>query len=54
MYKKINAYGTVGNLGSCALVGMDGSMDWCCLSHLDSPAVFFAILDDKMAALPRA
>ncbi len=47
MYKRINDYGIIGNLVSCALVGIDGSIDWCCLPHLDSPAVFCAILDDK-------
>jgi len=47
MYKKINDYGIIGNMGSCAIVGIDGAIDWACLPHLDSPALFFAILDDK-------
>jgi GH15 family glucan-1,4-alpha-glucosidase len=47
MYKRINDYGIIGNLGSCALVGLDGSIDWCCLPHLDSPSVFCALLDDN-------
>lgn len=47
MYKKINDYGIIGNLGSCALVGLDGSIDWCCLPHLDSPSVFCSILDAR-------
>ncbi len=47
MYKPINDYGIIGNLGSCALVGLDGSIDWCCLPHLDSPALFSALLDSK-------
>ncbi|MFQ5441297.1 MAG: glycoside hydrolase family 15 protein [Thermodesulfobacteriota bacterium] len=47
MYKPINDYGLIGNLGSCALVGLDGSIDWACLPHLDSPALFSALLDSK-------
>jgi len=47
MYKRINDYGIIGNLGSAAIVGMDGAIDWACLPHLDSPAIFFAILDEN-------
>ena len=46
-YKRIEAYGVIGNLETCALVGLDGSIDWCCFPYLESPAVFAAILDRR-------
>ncbi len=47
MYKKISDYGIIGNLHSVALIGLDGSIDWLCLPHIDSPSIFGALLDDK-------
>ena len=44
-YKPIGDYGVIGNLQTVALVGTDGSIDWCCMPHFDSPSVFAAILD---------
>ncbi len=44
-YKKIEEYGVVGNLETCALVGRDGAVDWLCLPELGSPSVFAALLD---------
>ncbi len=46
-YKPISDYGIIGNMLSAALVGMDGSINWCCLPRFDSHSVFAAILDNE-------
>ena len=46
-YQPIESYGIIGDLHTAALVGNNGSIDWCCLPAFDSPSVFAAILDDK-------
>ena len=45
-YLPIEQYGIVGDLRTVALVGINGSIDWWCYPHFDSPSVFGAILDD--------
>lgn len=44
-YQPIEDYGIVGNMHTVALVGKNGSVDWFCFPHFDSPSVFAAILD---------
>jgi GH15 family glucan-1,4-alpha-glucosidase len=46
-YKPIGGYGIIGNTRTAALVGFDGSIDWCCMPRFDAPSVFAAILDSR-------
>jgi len=46
-YQPIADYGVIGDLRSIALVGKNGSIDWCCLPRFDSPSIFAGILDDR-------
>ncbi|MEM9896147.1 MAG: trehalase-like domain-containing protein, partial [Bacteroidota bacterium] len=44
-YLPIENYGIIGNMHTIALCGTNGSIDWFCYPHFDSPSVFSSILD---------
>jgi GH15 family glucan-1,4-alpha-glucosidase len=46
-YLPISSYAAIGNLYTTALVGTNGSIDWCCFPDLDDPSVYAAILDHQ-------
>ena len=46
-YQPIEDYGVIGNMRTAALIGLNGSLDWYCSPHFDSPSIFGAILDEK-------
>ncbi len=44
-YLSIEDHGIIGDLHTVALVGNNGSIDWCCIPSFDAPSVFGSLLD---------
>jgi len=44
-YLPIRDYALIGDCHGSALVGRNGSIDWCCLSRFDADPVFCRVLD---------
>jgi GH15 family glucan-1,4-alpha-glucosidase len=44
-YLPIEDYGVVGDMHSVALIAKNGSVDFMCLPHFDSPSIFASMLD---------
>jgi GH15 family glucan-1,4-alpha-glucosidase len=43
----IESHGLIGDLRTCALVATNGTIDWFCYPHFDSPSMFAALLDPE-------
>ena len=45
-YLPIAGHGVIGDLGTAALVGSEGTIDWYCPLRFDAPSIFGAILEE--------
>jgi GH15 family glucan-1,4-alpha-glucosidase len=44
-YLPIEDHGIIGDLHTVALVGKNGTIDWCCVPAFDAPSIFGSLLD---------
>jgi GH15 family glucan-1,4-alpha-glucosidase len=44
-YLPIEDHGIIGDLHTVALVGKNGTIDWCCMPSFDAPSIFGSLLD---------
>ena len=47
LYRPIADYGVIGDMHTAVLISSEGSIDWGCLPHFDSPAMFLRLLDSR-------
>jgi GH15 family glucan-1,4-alpha-glucosidase len=50
-YLPIEDHGIIGDLHTVALVGKNGTIDWCCIPAFDAPSVFGSLLDAEKGGL---
>jgi GH15 family glucan-1,4-alpha-glucosidase len=50
-YQPIENHGIIGDMNTCALVGMDGSINFMSFPEFDSPTIFAALLDSDKGGL---